>query len=76
MAAYNEFLPMNGRTSHRNEATLEMSDSQSFYSDTLYPSDERSPLLIYTPTRGHEKSSILPTKPLQKVDQEPEGSRY
>jgi len=68
---------MNGHTSHCDETTLEMSDAQLFHSDTLYSSDERSSLLIYTPTRGHDKSSFLSdVNKLQNVDQEAAGTRY
>lgn len=82
MAAYNEFLVMNG---HNNpgfsDDAMEMSGTQSFYSETMY-SDERSPLLICTPTRiggNHttKKSSVLyVNKAVLHSMQKPKGSRY
>lgn len=76
MATYNEFLAMNGH-SNMGEAGLEMSNSQSLYGENLY-SDETTPLLICTPTRGNTKSSILyVSRTVQKVEKSPiKGSRY
>ena len=73
MAAYNEFLTMNGH-SNLGDVALEMSSSQSFYGEKIY-SDERSPLLICTPTRGHTKSSVLYVNNVQKVEKL-KGTRY
>ena len=80
MSAYNEFLVMNGHTSPGfGDSTLEMSATQSFYSGgTSMYSDERSPLLMYTPTRNYaKKSSVLYVNKsaLQRVEK-PKGSRY
>ena len=63
MTAYNEFLVISGHTSPGpGDDTMEMSGTQSstlFYSENMY-SDERYPLLMYTPTRNStKKSSIL-----------------
>ena len=78
MAAYNDILAMNGHTSPASSGE-EMSATQSFYNETKY-SDERLPLLIYTPTRKYEKkSSILYVNKgaFPRIDPEKQkGSRY
>ena len=64
MAAYNAFsLAMNEHTNpgFENADAMEMSGTQSstIYSENMY-SDERSPLLMCTPTRNYtRKSSVL-----------------
>ena len=80
MSAHNEFLVMNGHTSPGfGDSTLEMSVTQSFYSDgTSMYSDERSPLLMCTPTRNHvKKSSVLYVNKgaLQRAEPKPKGTR-
>ena len=80
MAAHNEFLVMNGHTNPGlGDNTMEMSGTQSsmFYSESMY-SDERSPLLMYTPARNStKKSSILyvDKAALHQVQQSQSGSR-
>ena len=82
MATHNEFLVMTGHTSSSDaefgdDVQLKTSATQSFYNRSAYD-NERSPLLICTPTRNHtKKSSVLYTNnaAMYKV-QKPSGSRY
>ena len=82
MAGYNEFtVVMNEHTNPGFESdTMEMSGAQSstIYSETMY-SDERSPLLMCTPTRNYtRKSSVLyvDKAALDQMQHPKAGSRY
>ena len=81
MATHNEFLVMTGHTSSSraefgDDVQLETSATQSFYNSSAY-ANERSPLLICTPTRDYtKKSSVLyVNKAAMYRVQNPRGSR-